>query len=167
MTTFVSIKPQETKKENLSLRIPFVLPSCGADKTVSYVVTIKEEAPFDFYSLGGVDFAKRTLPTEASLAGNEGKRYSYRYMTFNFTKKQKDAILEEAKKRILTLPSVPINGKGAAKYKSGKVVVGDYLVLKPKDTFNPIETFHDTPEPQDMGSVVSDTIYVSQSKKKG
>ena len=133
---------------------PFSLPVDTESPAIDFVVGVKQDAPFEYCVIGGVNFEKRVFPNEASLAKNAGKTFNPRKILRKLTKKQYNALLEEAKTRDFFIPMTR-NEKYDPQYNpkddpSGEyrdkmlafkpaytVKVGDWIILEPAATYDP------------------------------
>lgn len=173
--------PIGVTKEKALAKEPFGLPPAGNDKLYVYVCAVKHAAPFDFQYFDGVDFAKKWLPSDASYIENENKQYSYRVPTKYLSEKQAEAILRDAKKRYVTLPSRPNPDFNPNKdvdsveyLPAERHCVGDYLILTKAEEYSPHEddiaklrreaaTFA---KERDEQTEFSEKIYQAQGKKR-
>jgi hypothetical protein len=177
--------PAVTKHDEIKFRDPFQMPAAGKDEIYTYVCGIKHDAVFDAYNIGYVDFAKRTMPTAASLTENHGKHFEPRIPTKLLTEKQFYAVQNEAKRRTVTKPSTPnldydpIKAPDEPEYYPEKtVVVDDWLIFCKAEDYKPDQAHMDylreieqAAQPQDLQQDVNKEIYDAQrgksSNKKG
>ena len=139
----------------------FTLPIADGEP-VTYVTTIKSEAPFDSFTVGGlIDFAKYVMPPEASSVENSGKHFTPRFPTKMLAENQVRAIKEYVDSYLKKIRDVDSNQE--------VVVVGEYLILQKQSEFTPFAVnAPDVPaEEKDIASEVKDAIYKAQELKKG
>lgn len=79
---------------------PFMLPSASEqEEMLDVICALKETAPYEYITLGGITFHKVIYPSERSYVDNKDKQYSAGYLVLKLSKKQIDALLQEASKR--------------------------------------------------------------------
>lgn len=79
---------------------PFLIPFPQTSETAfDYVCTLKNDSPIEYYTLGGITFAKRIYPNEKSLAENQEKVYSHGIPTVKLTPSQYAAMQKEIDSR--------------------------------------------------------------------
>lgn len=132
----------------------FSLPKDPESPAIDFVVGVKQDAPFEYCAIGGINFEKRVFPNEASLTKNAGKTFNPRKILRKLTKKQYNALLEEAKTRDFFVPMTrnekydprydpkdDPNGEYREKMLAFKpsytVKVGDWIILEPAATYDP------------------------------
>lgn len=124
--------------------IPFVLPQDKENKAIEFVVGLKRDAPFEYCTIGGINFEKYVLPNEASLMKNIGKIFMPNRVLRLLTQKQSESLWEEAKKRDIFIPKTrnpkfnPDDRENIEpQFVSEKIVkAGDWIILEPAHSFN-------------------------------
>ena len=133
---------------------PFALPVEPDAPTIDFVVGLKQDAPFEYCAIGGINFEKRVFPNKASISKNIGKTFYPRKILRKLTKNQYNALLEEAKKRDFFIPMTrnenydsqynpkdDPRGEHIEKMRAFNpaytVKVGDWIILEPAATYDP------------------------------
>lgn len=125
---------------------PFVIPPAAAnEKAEVYITAIKANAPFEVCHIGGINFEKSVLPDAATLPTNTGKPFFPKLLSKMMTKKQAEAILEEAAKREIHVPRIhnpkyntdSKNDDEPPTIEGGYFRIIDWLILEPEVSFDP------------------------------
>jgi len=90
----IGIKTEINKHKIAKADVPYN----KKDKTFSYVLTLKPDAPYDYLTIAGVIFAKKSYPTEAAESKNASRRYNSRISTAKMSERQATYIMDRAKK---------------------------------------------------------------------
>ena len=69
-----------------------------------YVISVKQDSPVTYFTLGGICFCKGVMPKAAAYVENDGKMFFPSLVLMPLAKNQADALLEEAKKRPVQIP---------------------------------------------------------------
>ena len=148
-----AILPNKTNSL-LGVRLnPFVIPEDG-EPPIKYITALKVDAPFEYYTIGGINFEKSVMPSEATYRDNYGKQFYPQYLAKLLTKKQADAIKQEALHRHVVIhtlknlgydPRKPNDPDNLRYMTGGTFCLADYLILEPESSFNPKEYPSKTP----------------------
>ena len=157
------------------VRKPFEMPKAGEDQLYEYVASVKPDAPFEYCTIGGLDFQKRVYPPEKSLVKNQNKTFEAGVKIVLLTEKQAEALKKRAKEHIMK-----IGTRNNEDWKPGKdeepeflpafeVNASDFIVLEKKTEFDFAKHIINdvTQEPQvDESEKLEKTIYNMQKKGK-
>ena len=155
----------EVKK---SFRKPASMPEAeGA--TSPYVISLKKDCPTERIDLLGVTFQKSVYSPDHSKSENYNASPEEKFIVMALSNNQKEAILSRAREVDLHIPA-------RHNWKTGKIEervtinAGDWIIIEPKETFNPMKhTRQDyMPEevPEDMSNAINEEVYKHQAKKK-
>ncbi len=150
----------------------FRIPDAQGAKE-DYVLTLKSDAPFENFQLGGVSFDKYLIPNEASYSQNAEKYYEKNILVRKFAQNQADAILEELTKREKEIPCRQnlkfrgVDTPNEPEYLPAFTTkVADFVIFKKMREYNPNPAFVSTVDVSAQEEVASDVLS-KQSKRKG
>lgn len=169
--------PRTTRQDVRPRRLPFELPEVGNEPLQAYVTAVLSTSPIYSFCIGGINFDRFVLPTEASLQGNEGKYYAPKFIVRMLTKSQVEAIKKRATELVLIVPkrqNHKFTGKEGSEKEyldSYEIKASDIMVLEPIDKFNPVfmpvmpNREEEKPQAESTESL-KDELYKQQAKRK-
>jgi len=155
----------------------FKIPDAVGTKE-DYVLSLKSDAPFENFQLGGVSFDKYLIPNEASYTQNAEKYYEKNILVRKFAQNQADAVAEELQKREKEIPCRQnqkfrgIDTPNESEYLPAFCVkVSDYVIFKKMREYSPNPAFVSAIDPQiqkkEDVEAQSNDVFGKQFKRKG
>lgn len=159
-----------------SKREPFELPEVGSDPLQAYVTAVVHTSPIYSFCIGGINFDRFVLPSEASLQGNEGKYYAPKYVVRMFTKAQVEAIKKRAAELVLIVPKrqnpkfTDKQGKEKEYLDGYEIKASEIMILEPVEKFNPmtssIPRVEEEKPQMDNLETLKEELYKQQAQRK-
>ena len=140
--------PAAKPKHDLGIRKPFTLPDRkDNEELIDYVTALQNNAPFEYCTVGGINFEKKVLPADHSYADKQEEQVRYGVLVRKLTERQATALQKranEVKKEIPRKANRKWNPKDpdSKEYLDGwMTTLGKWIVLCPKKGYNPMEDY--------------------------
>lgn len=124
-------------KVRTTFKIP---PLTEGEETIEMVTAVRLDAPFEYITLGGINFEKRVWPPEAGYVENIGEKFEAGVLVKHFSQKQIDALSKYIETRTQKLPS-RLNPKYTEDGDEPEYLLADEIEIAPYIIFMPVADY--------------------------